>query len=65
MESDITYRTLRITEITIRNFRPIRNLTLPVDGCTIISGLNDVGKSNILFDNFRELVCKIEAALSK
>lgn len=48
MKSDIVYRTLRITEITIRNFRSIRNLTLAVDGCTIISGLNDVGKSNIL-----------------
>lgn len=48
MKSDLAYRTLRITEVSIRNFRSIRNLTLSVEGCTVISGLNDVGKSNVL-----------------
>ena len=48
MKSDLVCRTLRITEISIRNFRSIRSLTLAVDNCTVISGLNDVGKSNIL-----------------
>ena len=39
---------LRIKEIPIRNFRSIRNLTVEVGDVNIFTGLNDVGKSNVL-----------------
>lgn len=41
-------RTLRITGISIKNFRSIRSLSITTESFTVISGLNDVGKSNIL-----------------
>lgn len=37
-----------IKEIQIKNFRSIRNITIPAQKFNVFVGLNDVGKSNIL-----------------
>jgi len=36
-----------LTSVTIRGYRSIRNLTLPVDACTVFVGANGVGKTNL------------------
>lgn len=39
---------LKIKQISIKNFRSLRNLVLDTADINVFSGLNDVGKSNIL-----------------
>jgi len=39
---------LKIKQVTIKNFRSIQHLTLDVSDMNVYSGLNDVGKSNVL-----------------
>lgn len=39
---------MKLKEITIKNFRGIRSLHLPVDGLTVLIGENNTGKSTVL-----------------
>lgn len=41
-------RTLKICNISIKNFRSIQALNIDLNDMTVISGLNDAGKSNVL-----------------
>jgi len=39
---------MKLTEITIENFRGVRSLHLPLDGLTVLIGENNAGKSTVL-----------------
>ena len=39
---------MKLKEITIKNFRGIRSLNLPLDGLTVLIGENNTGKSTVL-----------------
>ena len=42
------YEQVKITEISIKNFRSIVNMNIDVEQLNMFVGLNDVGKSNVL-----------------
>jgi putative ATP-dependent endonuclease of the OLD family len=40
---------MRLSKLSIRNFRNFRSVDIPVSGNVVLLGENRVGKSNILF----------------
>ena len=38
---------MHITAATIQGYRSVRNLTLPIEACSVFVGANGVGKTNL------------------
>ena len=38
---------MHVTSVTIQGYRSVRNLTLPIEGCSVFVGANGVGKTNL------------------
>jgi predicted ATPase len=38
---------VHVTAVTIQGYRSVRNLTLPIEACSVFVGANGVGKTNL------------------
>ena len=58
------YPSVHVTAVTIQGYRSVRNLTLPLEACSVFVGANGVGKTN-LYKALGLLRCAAEGTITR